>query len=73
MEDRGIELRFSANSPQVGDHFFFVIGVGDVDGLNQEPRGDDVFSAVVKLDVQRERIWRRQVELKLIFYHYFPI
>lgn len=64
MEDCGIETGLSANSPQIGDHILFVVGVGDVDSLDQEPRSDDVLSCVVKLDVQRERIRRRQVQLK---------
>jgi hypothetical protein len=58
VEDRGVEIGLSANSPQVGDHVLFVIGVSDVDRLNQEPGGDDVFSAFVKLDVERERVRR---------------
>jgi hypothetical protein len=41
VENCDIKVRLLANIAQIFDHLFFVIGVADVDCLNEKTRCDD--------------------------------
>lgn len=52
MKDCDIQWSILANLPQVPNHLFFVIGVGDVDGLYQEARRFNARLIFVEFDVE---------------------
>lgn len=56
MENGGIDVGRFAKISQIFDHLFLVIGVGDVDGLNEEAWSQNARFVLVEFDVQRVRI-----------------
>lgn len=56
MENCHVDWRVLANLSQIAHHLFLVVGVGDVDGLDQESRRLDFGFILVELHVEGEGV-----------------
>lgn len=65
MEDCDVDWRVSADFSQVPHHPLLMVGVGDVDRLNQESGRFDARLVVFELDVKREGVSRVKPVLKV--------